>query len=181
MKGIVFSEFNEMVEDKFSPETADKIIVEADLASGGAYTSVGTYDHRELLTLVTLLSAETGIDVATLVKTFGKYLAGRFSKLYPVFFEGVDGTLDFLATIEEHVHVEVKKLYPDAELPNFRTTRGEDRQMTMYYESRRPFADLAEGLISGCAEHFAEKVSVTRLDDNEGDNFRTTFHLSLQR
>ena len=35
MKGIVFTEFLEMVEDKFSPELADRIIEGAELPSGG--------------------------------------------------------------------------------------------------------------------------------------------------
>ncbi|MBA1333177.1 heme transporter CcmB, partial [Candidatus Endoriftia persephone str. Guaymas] len=44
MKGIVFSKFIEFVEERFSPEMADDIIESSDLPSGGAYTSVGTYD-----------------------------------------------------------------------------------------------------------------------------------------
>jgi len=44
MKGIIFTEFLEMVEDRFSPEIADRIIEAADLPSGGAYTAIGTYD-----------------------------------------------------------------------------------------------------------------------------------------
>ena len=52
MKGMVFTEFLEMVEDKFSPEVADQIIEQANLRSGGIYTSVGTYDHGEMIELV---------------------------------------------------------------------------------------------------------------------------------
>ena len=45
MKGVIFTEFLEMVESHFSPEMADRIITAARLPSGGAYTAVGTYDH----------------------------------------------------------------------------------------------------------------------------------------
>jgi Haem-NO-binding len=51
MKGVVFTEFLEMVEDRFSPEMADRIIEGAELASGGVYTTVGTYDHGEMIQL----------------------------------------------------------------------------------------------------------------------------------
>ena len=54
MKGVVFTEFLEMVEDRFSPEMADRIIEGAELASGGVYTTVGTYDHGEMIQLVRL-------------------------------------------------------------------------------------------------------------------------------
>ncbi len=54
MKGIVFTEFLEMVEEKFSPELADRIVEEAELPSGGVYTTVGTYNHGEMIKLVIL-------------------------------------------------------------------------------------------------------------------------------
>jgi hypothetical protein len=36
MKGMVFTEFVEMVESKFSPEIADQMIVNANVESGAA-------------------------------------------------------------------------------------------------------------------------------------------------
>jgi hypothetical protein len=59
-----------MVEDQFSPEMADRIIETAELSSGGAYTAVGTYAHREMIELVTRLSIETGVDADELVRAF---------------------------------------------------------------------------------------------------------------
>jgi hypothetical protein len=179
MKGIVFSEFSEMVETVLSPEMLDRIIDEADLPSDGAYTAVGTYDHEELLSLVQRLSAATDTPVDALVKAFGRHLAGRFYALYPAFFDGVDGTLAFLETIETHVHAEVRKLYPDAELPTFDTRRDGDR-LELLYQSRRPFADLAEGLIIGCSEHFGESIDIQRRDLGGEGVFRTEFLLRKQ-
>ncbi|MCB1772431.1 MAG: heme NO-binding domain-containing protein [Gammaproteobacteria bacterium] len=180
MKGIVFSEFNDMVEETFSPEILDRIIEKAALPSGGAYTSVGTYDHVELVSLVTHLSEETGIDAGELVRAFGKHLAGRFATQYPAFFNGVDGTLDFLETIEAHVHVEVRKLYPDAELPIFDTRRHDRDHLQMTYRSNRPFADLAEGLILGCAEHFNENLKISREDNQHNGINESRFAIQQQ-
>ena len=43
MKGIVFTEFLEMVEDKFSFDVVDTIIEQSELESGGVYNAgVGT-------------------------------------------------------------------------------------------------------------------------------------------
>ena len=83
MKGIVFTEFIEMVEETFSMEMADEIIENAHLESGGAYTTLGTYDHREMLELVTQLSQSTGIPVPDLVRVFGIHLCGRFADNLP--------------------------------------------------------------------------------------------------
>ena len=73
MKGIVFKEFIGMVESAFGEETVEKIIDKSNLESEGAYTSVGTYDHGEILQLVTHLSEECSTSVPDLVKTFGKH------------------------------------------------------------------------------------------------------------
>ena len=180
MKGIVFCEFVEMMETEFSAEMADEIISSTELESGGAYTSVGTYDHHEMLALVTQLSEKTGTPVPDLVRAFGHYLFGRFVELYPAFFEGVDGAFSFLDRIEEHVHVEVRKLYPDAELPTFATSRPDDGTMIMVYQSKRPFADLAHGLIEGCITHYGEPVDVESEDLSNDGHTHARFTLKRQ-
>ncbi len=48
MKGIVFTNFFEMVEEKIGFELVDQLIEGTELATGGAYTTIGTYDHKEL-------------------------------------------------------------------------------------------------------------------------------------
>ncbi|MBC8165370.1 MAG: heme NO-binding domain-containing protein [Bryobacteraceae bacterium] len=181
MKGMVFTEFLEMVEQKFDPETVDTIIENSNLPSGGAYTSVGTYDHQEMIELVGQLSAMTGIAAADLIRTFGKHLFGRFAVNYPVFFEGIHSTLAFLPNIDSYVHVEVLKLYPDAELPSFECRFDELDSFEMIYRSKHPFPDLAEGLIQGCIEHFGDSMDVKREDFNDASGPGSRFLISRSR
>ena len=162
MKGIVFSEFIDMVDAKFSIETSERLIDEVKLPSGGAYTTVGTYDHQEMVDLVTKLSEITSIPVPDLLKTFGHYLLGRFVELFPAFFEGMTSALDFLPRVESYVHLEVKKLYSDAELPSFTCVSPSPGVLEMTYHSARNLPDLAEGLILGTADYFNERVEVKR-------------------
>lgn len=178
MKGIVFSEFIELVETKFSVETADQILEESNLASGGSYTSVGTYDHTEMIELVVKLSDVTGVDVPELLRTFGQHLTSRFAELYPSFFDDAGDTFSFLETIENHVHVEVKKLYPDAELPHFHTQRSDANTLVMNYSSFRPFADLAEGLLLGSIAHYREPIELTRQTTEDYNGTKETFVLT---
>ena len=63
MKGMVFTEFLEMVEDKFSADMVDDIIDDSAPPSGGAYTAVGTYDHNELVGMVVALSQRSGLPL----------------------------------------------------------------------------------------------------------------------
>jgi hypothetical protein len=163
MKGMVFTEFIEMVEEVFSADMADDIIEDADLPSGGAYTAIGTYDHGEMVSLVGQLSQRTGVPVPDLLRAFGRHLFGRFSILYPEMFQDIHSVFDFLKKIESYIHVEVRKLYPDAQLPSFDHQEQDDR-FELHYRSQRPFADLAEGLILGCIAHFDGQLVVNRHD-----------------
>ena len=164
MKGIVFSEFIEFVEDRFSPEMADDIIEASNLSTGGAYTSVGTYDHQELLQLVSNLSERTQTPVSELVRIYGRHLFGRLSAAYPQFIAETESAFTFLQHVDDHIHVEVYKLYPEAELPTFEYEFPRPGQMVMTYSSIRPLADLAEGLIQSCIEYFKEDITVERED-----------------
>jgi hypothetical protein len=170
MKGIVFVEFLEMVESSFSAEMADDIIDACDLPSGGAYTAVGTYDHGEIVALVSALSKRTGIPAPTLIRQFGEFLFERFYVHHGSFFHGIDDSLDFLERIEDVIHVQVRKLYPNAQLPRFEIERPDADHLSMVYRSDRHMGDLAEGLIRQCIAHYGTHVEVERkdLDDRGG-------------
>lgn len=181
MKGMVFTEFLDMVDEKFGVAVTERILDKSDLPSGGAYTTVGTYDHSELLHLVKSLSETTNQSVSNLVFEFGYYLFGRFVTGYQVFFTGIDSVFDFLSQIDSHVHVEVHKLYPDAELPSFECRRIDSQTLELTYHSIRPFADFAAGLIRGCIDHFKEKIEVERTDLPPFNGTAARFLLTQQR
>jgi len=178
MKGVVFTEFLEMVEDRFSADMADDIIDAANLPSGGAYTAVGTYDHAEIVALVVALSERSGMEVRDLLLAFGEHLFGRFVKGYPAFFAGVSDAFSFLAGIEDIIHAEVRKLYPDAELPRFDTEHHDHHKLVLVYDSRRHFEDLAEGLMRGCVKHFGGGITIAREVLGDGDARRERFTLT---
>jgi hypothetical protein len=175
MKGVVFTEFLEMVEQQFSPALADDLVESSDLPSGGAYTAVGTYASAEMTTLVTALSDRVDVPVPDLLEAYGQYLFGRFFALYPGFFEGPTDALGFVATIEPVVHTEVHKLYPDAELPTFEIVWLGDDALTMTYQSPRHLGDLAMGLLRGAVSHYGQPVDIERESvSSDGSSVRFT-------
>jgi hypothetical protein len=162
MKGIVFTEFLDMVAQRFGDNLVDDMIADAHLPHGGAYTSVGTYPHGEMVALVTSMSGRTQLSVDALLETFGHHLFGRFYQRYPQFMDSTNDPLDFLMGIETIVHTEVRKLYPDAQLPEFATRRISAHEIAMDYRSAHDFSSLALGLIKGCAEHYRCELAVSR-------------------
>lgn len=180
MLGIVFTEFMDMVEDRFSPDLLDEVIESAELESEAAYTAVGYYDYQEMIRLVTVLHQKTQIPVDDLIQTFGCHLFGVLIGKYPALGEGISGVLDFLEIVDSTIHKEVLKLYPNAELPTFETNRVSPDHLQMIYQSKRPFSQLALGLMHGCAEHFGQKLDVQHQSTQQDELFRTVFDIHIQ-
>jgi len=164
MKGIVFTEFLDMVDDKFGFTVTESIVQASDLPSGGAYTAVGTYDHAEIVSLVGNLSKSTNMEIPVLIYTFGRHLFDRFQILYPDFFTTATSAPEFLASVDGYIHLEVRKLYPDATLPQITTEEISDKEFVLNYKSDRMMGDLAEGLIAGAIEHFGNHHQCIRED-----------------
>lgn len=154
MKGIVFVELLKLIEDQHGLVFLDDVIQRAELPNKGAYTAVGTYPHSEMISLVTALSDLSGLPVDEALQLYGSHLFHIFTKSYPAFFEGVDSSIRFLASVNDYIHVEVRKLYPDAELPKIYLKAVDDDNAVVTYRSSRPFAHLALGLVRGCLVHF---------------------------
>lgn len=160
MKGIVFTEFLEMVEQEFGLEVLDQIINESNLASGGIYTSVGTYDFIEMQSLIVKLSEKTGLSVNDLLYAYGKTFFAVLEKNHANIFSLYSGPLEMLASIENHIHVEVRKLYPGAELPTFRIIQQDDNSLEMMYYSDRSMYMFAKALMEQTFAHYHENSRI---------------------
>lgn len=162
MRGIIFTEFVSLVEEKFGVQMADALLSLPGLTDGGAYTSVGRYPHGEMLTMVTALSERTGLPADELCKVFGEWLFGKLARAFEFSVKPHADAFSFLASLDAIIHAEVRKLYPDAELPQVPVTHLDDRRLVMEYRSKRPFADVAEGLLRGCLMWFGERADIER-------------------
>ncbi|TNE70784.1 MAG: hypothetical protein EP333_09905 [Bacteroidetes bacterium] len=159
MKGVIFTEFIEMMEVKYGFTVTNQVIESAGLKSEGIYTSVGTYPMLEMTSLVSSLAAITNESENDLLRAFGNHLFGRFQVLHPSFIERYSNSLDLLAGIEGHIHQEVRKLYDNTELPYF-DYQIEDDIPVIYYRSTRNLHFFALGLMEGCFLHFGENYSI---------------------
>jgi hypothetical protein len=166
MKGIIFTEFIEMMEKEYGFTITNQVIEDSKLVSEGIYTSIGTYPFPELARMVQTLASITNHNVNGLLKNFGRYLFGRFSLLHPQFILQYKGSLELLAGIEGHIHRDVRKLYENAELPYFEFTE-ENGHPTILYRSKRNLNYFAWGLMEGCFEHFNEHYHIEMTANGE--------------
>lgn len=175
---MIFTEFMDMVEETHGLETADRILAVAAPASGGAYTAVGNYDPAELLALVGALSNDQNVPVPDLAVAFGRRIFTMFTRQYGHFFREASDAFTFLGGIENYIHVEVRKLYPDAELPTFSYPEKGDTRLVMEYRSTRPLAHFAYGLILATVAHYGDEIQVDMQDLSNGAGTAARFSLA---
>ncbi|MEX6625503.1 heme NO-binding domain-containing protein [Tenacibaculum pacificus] len=160
MKGIVFTEFLDLVEEKFGLEVVDKIITQSDLESEGVYTAIGTYRFSEMLQLLEHLSNHTSLSIDDLLLVYAEHFFGVIKKSYPGLLETYKDPIEMLASIENHIHVEVQKIYPEAELPTFIIENRTDKSLIMIYKSSRAMHHFGLGLMNKTFEYFNSSATI---------------------
>ena len=168
MKGIVFTEFLDLVEDKFGLEMVDKIIAQSKLESEGVYTAIGTYRFSEMLQLLQNLSTNTGISTDNLLLVYGEHFFSVLEDSYPGLLATYKDPIEMLASIENHIHIEVRKIYPDAELPTFIVVKKTENSLIMIYKSSRAMHHFGLGLMNKTFEHFnsTAKIVLEKIKDD---------------
>jgi hypothetical protein len=160
MKGIVFTEFLDLVEDKFGIEMVDKIIEQSELDSDGVYTAIGTYKFSEMLQLLQNLSNNTGISTDDLLLVYAEHFFSVLEDSYPGLLATYKDPIEMLSSIEDHIHVEVKKIYPDAELPTFLVEEKSENSLVLLYKSSRAMHHFGLGLMNKTFEHFNSSAEI---------------------
>jgi len=180
MKGVIFRSFLDHVGQTYGEHVTEQLILNCDLPSGGAYTSVGTYDPAELLSLVSGLVEITGTEASSLIKKFGQVLFPVLVDKYSSVVQHAGNAFSLISSVDDHIHAEVLKLYPDAGLPKFYPELKNPTCMWLKYESNRALPELAEGLLLGCFEYFGEEVEIDWDDLSEGTKTLVLFKLKLK-
>ncbi len=177
MKGVIFTFLADMVEEQFGLEAWDSILTETGL--NGVYVSTETYPDEEVFRLVEATHKATDIPMNDLIKAFGQYAFGKFQKSHPDFCNPEYTLKEFLLTVDSVIHVEVKKLQPDAQLPSFGYDNESENELTMIYSSPRKLCMLAEGLIAGAAEFYNTQYTLTHDKCMHDGSDHCTLHITM--
>jgi len=177
MKGVIFTELLAMADEHLDPEVVEEVIDAADLPSGGAYTSIGTYSFSELQSLAVGFAGRMELPLGVVLHTFGNHLFEYFLRSHGKFFSDIHDTYDLLQRIEDEIHIEVRKLFPDAELPTFACSEPILGELLLEYRSTRCLADLAAGMIEAAIRHYGESITVTSKDLSGGQGSHVVFTL----
>src|SRR5690606_13678721 len=101
------------------------------------------------------------------LEDFGKSLFPQLVAVFPELAVGYGDTFALLMSVENVIHQEGLKLYPDADLPRLEVKREREDVMTVSYSSRRCMARFAFGMSKGCIAHFGESIEATVTPDSQ--------------
>jgi predicted hydrocarbon binding protein len=180
MQGSIFTAFSDMIVEQMGMEQWNELLDKTEPASQGIYTSGEQYADSELINMVVALSEKTGIAAEQLIEAFGKYL---FDKLYansPTDLLELKTLREFLLAIDSVIHVEVKRLHPNAYLPKFEYETGENDELIMYYSSKRKLCHASVGLIQGAAKQFNQEIVLDHAECMHEGADRCKFVITFQ-
>ena len=99
----------------------------------------------------------------------GRFTFNELARRYPQLLAKYATSFECIYEVDQTIHRNVRKLYPDAELPTINAQLDDSGEtLRLAYESRRPLMHFARGLLHGCAEFFGEKIVVDMTDLSDG-------------
>ena len=179
MKGIVFNVLEEVIRKEYEESTWDTLLEAAELE--GSYTSLGNYPDQDLTKLVIAASTALKMPPQVIIRWYGEKALPLFAERYPQFFAGHNSARSFLLTLNSIIHPEVRKIYPGADVPDFRFDTASDEVLVMEYNSKRKLCMFAEGLIEGAAEYFGEAPAIEQTRCMHRGDEKCVLRISLQK
>ena len=132
-----------------------------------------------MLSLLTNLNKRTSISIDDLLHVFASHFFQVLLRDYKEFILMYNDPFSLLASIESHIHVEVRKLYPDAELPTFRIIERSHDKLILNYTSSRALYSFGLGLMENTIDHFNQKAEIV-LKKNVEDGSDVDFIITKQ-
>ncbi|MCB0331163.1 MAG: heme NO-binding domain-containing protein [Bdellovibrionales bacterium] len=180
MKGEIFNLFECFISESFGDETFESILDSAqpELSTQEPFIGPGTYPDQDFFSIVKAAINHTGLPLEKAAFLFGKYCFPHLGRKIPGYLNQFSHPKDFLLTLDKVIHVEVRKVFKNAEPPEFSYEDPGPNELIMIYRSKRKLYAFAEGLIQGVAEHFQTSITIQRtiIDMEEG---QCIFHLKF--
>lgn len=159
VKGIVFNLFENFVSETWDEDTWDEILDGVELVTQEPFVGPGNYPDEDLVALAVATCERVKVDVPAGLRAFGKYAFPHLAAVHPEFVDAHDNAKSFLASAESVIHVEVRKLMPDAEPARILCEDTGPGRQTLRYVSGRKLCAFVEGLLDGIGERFGETIA----------------------
>lgn len=157
MKGVVLLVLRRALMEE-GQAAADDVWDRTDLPPTPGKTE--DFEDADLHDLIRIAQDRLDGDDEAIARRLGRRAAAELAVEYPSFFTPYDSVIAFLQDLDDEIHPNVLKLFPDAEFPTFEARRSETDDLDILYRSERELCRLAEGLILGTADRYGEQVEI---------------------
>ncbi|MEM7338696.1 MAG: heme NO-binding domain-containing protein [Actinomycetota bacterium] len=176
MKGSIFKLLEHYADTTWGPDSFEDLLDDTELETTEPFVGPGDYPAGDLVALVTTACRTHEVELADLLRGFGRHAFPMLAESVPTLLEGLDTPRQFLTNLESVIHTEVRKLDPQANPARFSIPNPADDVIHLHYESDLGLFPLVEGFLDGIAAWFGEAVE-HRLDEVDGTN--ATFLVSF--
>ncbi len=159
MKGIVFNLLEDFITELVGEDRLDDIQHACRFRTQEPFVGPKTYPDEDFMEMVVKTCEQLHIPMQVAQQKFGEYCFPKLVGAHPVFATQGMKAKDFILSIDQVIHVEVKKLYPGALTPKFVYRNDAPGLLTVDYISPRALCHFMEGLLVGCANHFKENLA----------------------
>lgn len=163
MKGLLFTELLEMVEEEYGYTVANAVVLNAELRSRGIYANARTYHWKELSLIMGHLHQQTKVPFDLLGQRFGRHLCKRILIAYPQH--------------KNYINRIFALITKKAEVPVFRYIYSDDKSLTLLYNPKVRANCMTNSVIQGYLEHLQQLSRVTETILADGTK---QYHLSLR-
>lgn len=165
MKGVVFNVLEEFIITHSDEQTYEEIFASCPLKSHQGYVGPGTYPDTDFSHIVGGACKRLGLEPDQAAELFGEFLFPRLVSKYPHFVSKHHDPLSFLKTVDEVIHVEVRKLMRGTSLPVIECTDGiAPGSLIVTYQSNRQLCRLMHGLLNGVGVYFRIPLRVAEIE-----------------
>jgi len=159
---------------KTPPEAVEQVAQAEHEATDPAYEG---YDQTELVGMVQAMLGKSGPGIDEIQRAFGEHMLRYCAHCYPNYFES-EGLFAFLSDVQSRIHADVRRAYPDVDLPSFECREENEARLVMTVYAPPGATAFAEGLVSGCARFYDEEIALSKTDLS-GDG--TEFQIVIER
>lgn len=183
MKGAIFNIFETFIADNFGDATYECIYAAAlpKMQTKCPFVGPGSYPDADFMALVQHTVDELNISVEDATKAFGNFAFSKLADSAPDFVKPYNHPKPFLKTIDSVIHVEVRKMYPDAMLPKFWYQDTGADTLTLCYQSPRKLYYFVDGMIHAVCDHFQVETSLSWAIKDEGNGEFAEYHITFSR
>ena len=159
MKGIVFNLLESFVCEGWGDEKYEEILSLCPLQTKEPFVGPGTYPDSDLMAIALKAADTLGVPLPDALRAFGAYSFPRLVRKFPQFVAGHDHPMAFLLSVEDVIHVEIRKLFPKAVTPSFGYRQVDDDHLVIEYRSERKLCQFMEGLIEGVSSYYNTEIN----------------------